>query len=169
MTTLPQLLITDVYDAADILEDRVSCSSFGAVMSFGSPGSAAPPLKLFNGPTLRMEFDDVEVEVGSHPTRKHVREIIKFCRQVPDDAKVLIHCHAGISRSTAAGMILLAVKMGPGQEKQILPLIHRVRECADPNRLMIRYADDLLGLNGDLLAALTSWMYIRRIRESAPW
>lgn len=67
---------------------------------------------------------------------------------------LLIHCAAGISRSTAAAFAILCKAMGPGREREALLEIRRIRNIAYPNRLMVAYADILLERDGAMLAAV---------------
>jgi predicted protein tyrosine phosphatase len=102
------------------------------------------------------------------PRREHVEDILafglSFQRDCVDqaDAHLLIHCHAGISRSTAAMATLLA-QAHPGEaEERIFERVAAIRPQAWPNSLMIGYADDLLTRGGRLTAALRR-LYGRRL------
>src|SRR5690606_20560255 len=68
-------------------------------------------------------------------------------------AHVLVHCHMGISRSTAAVVILLA-QQNPGAEREAFAELRRLRPFSWPNSRMIAMADDLLGRGGALIEAL---------------
>lgn len=81
---------------------------------------------------------------GDYPCVDHAEAILGFGRQLPAGARVLIHCHAGVSRSTAAGFLLAAARM-PGNEQAAFDLIKSIRPVAQPNRLLVRHGDQLLG------------------------
>ncbi len=66
---------------------------------------------------------------------------------------LLIHCHAGVSRSTATAAILMA-QANPSREEEVFIELARTRPRSWPNGLMIEIADTLLGRRGALLAAL---------------
>jgi predicted protein tyrosine phosphatase len=94
------------------------------------------------------------------PTKDHVGEILEFggALAAEVDAAVarhlLVHCHMGISRSTAA-MVSLLAQIDPGQdEDRLFERVREIRPQAWPNSLMIGYADDILGRKGRLVAAL---------------
>jgi predicted protein tyrosine phosphatase len=70
------------------------------------------------------------------------------------EAHLLIHCHAGISRSTAAMTALLMQADPEETEERIFERLVAIRPKAWPNSLMIGFADDLLGRGGRLAAAL---------------
>ncbi len=67
--------------------------------------------------------------------------------------KVLVYCHAGISRSTAASAILLA-QHHPGTEQQAFAAVRAARPRSWPNSRMITLADAALNRNGALIAAM---------------
>lgn len=92
------------------------------------------------------------------PSRKHVQEILSFGRTVLEaqkglktPLKLLIHCTAGISRSTAAGYAIWCDWLGEGQEREALKAVLAVRPIAMPNRLMVAYADEMLGRQGKVI------------------
>jgi predicted protein tyrosine phosphatase len=66
---------------------------------------------------------------------------------------VLIHCYAGISRSTAAALTL-CVQHNLGRERDAARLLRRRAPHAQPNRLMIGLADRMLGCQGRLTSAV---------------
>lgn len=94
------------------------------------------------------------------PTEAHVGEILAFGRALAAETgesaarHLLVHCHAGISRSTAAMVSLLAQTNPEESEDQLFARLREIRPQAWPNSLMIGYADDLLGREGRLLSAL---------------
>jgi predicted protein tyrosine phosphatase len=67
---------------------------------------------------------------------------------------VYCHCNAGISRSTAVAFILRCVWCGPGCEAECLQAVIDDRPNARPNELLVGYADDQLGRDGRMLAAV---------------
>lgn len=67
---------------------------------------------------------------------------------------VYCHCNAGISRSTAVAYILRCIWQGPGGEEECLEAVIDDRPEAEPNKLLVQYADELLRRKGRMLAAL---------------
>lgn len=84
------------------------------------------------------------------PSIDHAHDIIEFGRDIPAGAKVLIHCWAGISRSTAAAFLLACLHL-PTDEA--MNLILSLRPGAVPNRLIIKFADRILGAGGKMVSA----------------
>jgi predicted protein tyrosine phosphatase len=111
---------------------------------------------------VEMHFNDA-IEPGPGielPQVRHVEEILAFGSAFQRDlaarreAHLLIHCHAGISRSTAAMTTLLMQADPEETEERIFERLVAIRPKAWPNSLMIGFADDLLGRGGQLTAAL---------------
>lgn len=112
----------------------------------------------FSDPTtvLRLAFFDVHAMSGmvarslsardrdGYPSIDHAEAILDFGRRLRSDSRVLVHCWAGVSRSTAAAFILVAQTM-PGEEQEAYNLIKAIRPQAQPNRLLVRHGDRLLG------------------------
>lgn len=98
--------------------------------------------------------DIVEASAGElPPSETHVRALLDFSRQWNAEAPMLIHCWAGISRSMAATFTILCDRM-PGEEHRIARTMRRLAPHADPNRLFVRIADDVLGRSGRLVDAI---------------
>jgi predicted protein tyrosine phosphatase len=114
-------------------------------------------------------FDDVvEVAFGyTAPTRSDVAAILDLGRDLMDEPveQLLIHCHAGVSRSTATAAILMA-QSNPGREPEVFAELERVRPRSWPNALMLRIADALLERDGALMAGLRA--HQRRVARAFP-
>lgn len=97
------------------------------------------------------------------PRVEHVEAILAFGRDIGDDlSHLLVHCHAGISRSTAAMAMILAQAFPQEDEHAVVDRLLRIRPQARPNSRMIGFADELLGRNGRLTAAVNK-VYARRL------
>jgi predicted protein tyrosine phosphatase len=108
----------------------------------------------FEGHKIALTFDDACVEGQDVfiPEKHHIQAFIDWARTVPypADGTILIHCHAGIARSTACALTFLSVHRGPGTE----------RECIDEifaGRLIVWHADELLGREQALHNAEQDW------------
>ena len=106
---------------------------------------------LIQGPHhLHVIFDDIARPVLGyiHPTEDHFAEILAFSREFTDDDRVLVHCHFGISRSTA---IAIAILIQHGMTYlDAYYHIEMLRPILSPNKLIIHYIDRRFGLDGKL-------------------
>ena len=112
------------------------------------------PAVIAPGDHLRLIVDDVSVAGASPhaPDPRHIRALVRFLRET-DGRSVMMHCMAGVSRSTAAALIALALE-APGREHEAATLLRNAAPHARPNRLMIELADRALRRKGRLVAAL---------------
>jgi len=114
-------------------------------------------------------FDDViAVRAGARAAERHdIERLLRFGETLTrDDVRhLLVHCHAGVSRSTAAAAILMA-QHNPGRETEAFERIAEIRPRSWPNSLLVRMADDVLDRRGALTAALAE--HHRRVAERYP-
>ena len=90
------------------------------------------------------------------PSRHVVQAIHGFRLGWSRQAPMLIHCFAGISRSTAAAYILACAATAPGREADIATHLRATSPTATPNLLMVALADNILEREGAMVAAIKS-------------
>lgn len=83
-----------------------------------------------------------------------VEALLDFGRSWDERAPLLVHCWAGISRSTATAFILACERNPSVSERQIASAMRRLAPHAYPNRRIVALADDLLGRGGEMLRAV---------------
>ena len=126
---------------------------------------------------LRLHFHDViEAMPGwIAPERWDVELLLTFGRnlgrtslasrfEVPD-THLLIHCHAGVSRSTASAILLLAQHDPARAARDIVGQVIRHRPRAWPNLRMVELGDALLGRDGEIVAAVGALYRLALDRE----
>jgi predicted protein tyrosine phosphatase len=98
---------------------------------------------------IRVQFDDVHNPLAGyvHPTEYHFQRILDFTKDLTDDDKVLVHCIAGISRSTSAAIAIL-IQHGMSYVDAYNHISHQRPHLA-PNRMIVEYTDDHFGLGGE--------------------
>jgi predicted protein tyrosine phosphatase len=139
-------------EAGEILCSAYLCADITCLVSIGD-GDDPLPMGFENVENrLRLRIADVVTEEGA--TEEDVQRIIKLAEELNAcNGKVLIHCEAGVSRSTAAALIIYACWFGRGREHEAMERVIAQRPIAIPNRRMVELADSLLRLDGRLLEA----------------
>jgi predicted protein tyrosine phosphatase len=102
------------------------------------------------------------------PASADVARLLAFGRE-PDltaGSHLLIHCHAGVSRSTAAAALILAQARPDRAAREALEAVAQLRPRAWPNLRILEFGDALLGRNGELVAAVAA--IYRRFLEREP-
>ena len=123
------------------------------LISIGDPWDSPPAGMHHIDDRIRLLFADANDDSG--PTEADVAQLISFARAVMKrTGRLLIHCQAGISRSSAAALIVHAIALGAGHEAEAVSRVMAQRPIARPNRRMIAIADRLLDLDGKLIAAV---------------
>jgi len=107
---------------------------------------------------MRLHVDDISQPMAGHvaPNERHVADLIAFARAWGGRGPVVIHCWAGISRSTAAAFLTLCALNPDVPEQLIARQLRQTSPTAYPNRLMIRLGDVALGRAGRMIEAVES-------------
>jgi len=87
------------------------------------------------------------------PGRTHVEELLSFVRGWDRAAPMVIHCYAGISRSTAAAFIVACALAPERDEEGIARRLRAASPSATPNARLVAVADQLLARDGRMVAA----------------
>ncbi len=116
-----------------------------------------------------LRFDDVVAEYPGFEacTPAHIEKVLAFGERVhaSGGGHMLVHCHAGISRSQAAAAILMC-QHAPGQEEVAFRRLLNLRKHGWPNTRMVEFADTLLKRDGALMRGLL--VYRKALIETKP-
>ncbi len=106
---------------------------------------------------LKLGFNDISAPMDGMvpPGRRDVETLVRFAGNWDRSAPMLIHCWAGISRSTAGAFITRCVLNPDQDEVTIAEELRAASPSATPNRLMVSLADDLLDRGGRMRDAVT--------------
>lgn len=114
------------------------------------PDTVAPANHLILG------MDDITepIEGYTHPGEEHVAQLIEFVQGWDRKAPMVIHCYAGISRSTA-GAFVAACALNPRRdEAKIAQAVRDGSATATPNLRIVTLADRMLGRHGRMIGAI---------------
>ena len=106
---------------------------------------------------LRLSLHDVHVPGESEvmPSASHVAKLLAFLAEWERAGPLLIHCRAGIGRSTAAAYIAACLYNPDAHEHEIATTLRRVAPLARPNEMLVRLADDTMRRCGRMSKAIT--------------
>jgi predicted protein tyrosine phosphatase len=101
--------------------------------------------------------DILEPQIGQVvPGKRHVRALLEFVREWDRAEPMLIHCFAGVSRSTAAAFITACALNPAREEAQIARAIRKASPTATPNARLVAVADAMLERDGRMSAAIAA-------------
>jgi predicted protein tyrosine phosphatase len=114
------------------------------------------PETVLDANHLRVQVDDItEVMEGFvAPNDSHVTQVLDFVRGWDRNAPLVVHCYAGISRSTASAFAAACMLNPDRDERDIARRIRAASPIASPNRLLVTLADKALGRDGRMVRAL---------------
>lgn len=185
--TIPHLVVCGRDAAERVFSGSIDVEPFDVVLSIHGPTSPAPLgfSECRARRKLELVFEDVSREElrnhGWQPvTQEQIEAIICLSEEIEPHDRVLVHCAQGVSRSSAAALVIIAAWMGPGREGEAVDCLEVIRRqsweagCRSfvpiiglvdpsqpyeeslrfrPNCLMVEKADKLLTLEGRLIQA----------------
>jgi predicted protein tyrosine phosphatase len=151
--TTPALVIGPTHRAVDL----IAVHKPSHVVACFSPGQEPPADPGAAVDRLELCFHDLaEVRDGFvAPGTDLVGTLLDFARTWTGTRPLLIHCWAGVSRSSAAAYIV-ACDRNPGCERAIAAELRQRAPFATPNPLMVRLADGMLTRRGRMIAAIAA-------------
>lgn len=137
--------------------DMIAARTPGRIVSLLDPGFTFPEA----GPAyvdrhLRLCFHDIHVPTEGHvmPSAKHLDTLLAFLAAWDRTAPLLIHCRAGIGRSTATAFIAACLHNPYTDEQEIAVALRRVSPLARPNETLIQLADGVMRRHGRMSEAI---------------
>ena len=96
-------------------------------------------------PQIVLCFDDMSQPVDNYilPDKKHILEALEFAGKI-GNGSLLIHCFAGVSRSSGIALAIIARVLGPGRERKALSQLQKINPYCMPNKLIVLLTDELL-------------------------
>jgi predicted protein tyrosine phosphatase len=105
---------------------------------------------------LVLAVDDITMPMDGYtaPAHEHVRRLIDFVGTWDRKAPMVMHCFAGISRSTAGAYVAACALNPTRDEMQIAWDIRHASRTAQPNSRIVSIADRLLNRDGRMIRAV---------------
>ena len=141
------------------------------VSLIGDVGHVERPDGVAPGNHLWLRFDDICGPLDGYimPEEDHVADLLEFVRGWDRQAPLVIHCFAGISRSTASAYASVCALNPHRDETSIAQALRRASPTATPNIRVVSLADGLLGRSGRMVAAIESIGRGALAEEAAPF
>jgi predicted protein tyrosine phosphatase len=137
-------------ETVDDIGARHVVSLLGDEFRVERPRSIAPENHLW----LRLHDISAPLDGYVLPDEAHIAELLGFVRGWDRRAPLVVHCFAGISRSTASAYASVCALSPHRDESSIARALRRASPTATPNIRIVALADRLLGRNGRMTAAI---------------
>jgi predicted protein tyrosine phosphatase len=120
---------------------------------------------------LWLRLHDISSPLDGHimPGEDHVADLLDFVRDWDRQAPLVVHCFAGISRSTASAFASVCALNPQRDEASIAQALRRASPTATPNIRIVSLADQLLGRDGRMIAAIETIGRGVMAAEAAPF
>jgi predicted protein tyrosine phosphatase len=154
------------------LQATVAATAATHVVSLVGPGAGVerPPTVTADRHLVIGVSDIVEPLDGYVlATGEHIGQLIAFVRAWDRASPLVVHCWAGISRSTAAAYIAACALAPERGEDALARALREASPSATPNPRFVALADDLLGRGGRMVQAVRAIGRGAEAREGAPF
>ena len=114
------------------------------------------PAQILPENHLVLAVDDITspLEGYTAPGEEHVERLIDFAGRWDRTSPMVVHCFAGISRSTAGAFVAACAINPERDEREIALAIRRASRTAQPNARIVSIADRLLERDGRMIRAV---------------
>jgi predicted protein tyrosine phosphatase len=130
--------------------------SLVTLLNHGTPVTRPPAIRPERH--LFIAMSDILDPMDGHilPAERHVNDLLQFVRDWDRAEPLLIHCFAGVSRSTAAAFIAACALSATRSESEIARAIRAASPTATPNSRLVAVADAVLGRSGRMTEAVAA-------------
>jgi predicted protein tyrosine phosphatase len=126
------------------------------VSLIGDETTLERPLAIEPENHLWLRLHDISAPLDGYimPDERHIAELLDFVRSWDRRAPLVVHCYAGISRSTASAFASVCALSPHRDEASIAQALRLASPTATPNIRIVSLADRLLGRSGRMVAAI---------------
>ena len=152
---MPHLYVCPLSQIAQKVEET-GARSLVTFINVGTPVVRPPAIAAHRHVFVGMS--DILKPQDGHvlPGQVHVQTLLDFMTEWDRNAPVLIHCYAGVSRSTAAAFISACALNPARDEHAIAQTIRTLSPTATPNAKLVEVADAMLKREGRMIAAIAA-------------
>ncbi|MCA0016263.1 tyrosine phosphatase family protein [Mesorhizobium sp. B292B1B] len=139
------------------VEETVARTGAERLLSLLAAGTdVLRPASIMRENHLHLVMHDIAVAQDgmTMPGEEHVRNLLDFARRWDRARPMVVHCYAGISRSTASAYIIAAALAPKRNEAELARTLRMLSPSATPNPRLIAVADALLARGGRMIAAI---------------
>ncbi len=140
-------------------QEQIDLHGARSVIGILSPETPHPVYRnIVDHQHLRLSFSDINEETAglTAATSGDAQRLIDFIRVWDQREPLLVHCWAGISRSTATAFAAMCMLNPEVDEMKLAAQLRAASPSATPNKLITEKVDHLLGRDGRMVDAVAS-------------
>jgi predicted protein tyrosine phosphatase len=141
------------------LDATVAAAGAGSVVTLLNAGIPVQrPRQIEAERHLIIPVSDIIEPLDGHilPGRSHVELLLAFAARWDRRAPLVVHCYAGVSRSTAAAFAIVCALSPDRDERTVAAALRAASPTATPNARLVAVADHILSRNGRMVAAIAA-------------
>lgn len=142
-----------------LIDQTVAKTGARSLLTLLSPGTALErPIGIAPDRHLYLAVSDIVEPMPGQvlADSTHLEDLLGFVHAWDRAEPMVIHCFAGVSRSTAAAYIAACALKPDGDEFAIAKALRAASPTASPNPRLIALADDALHRRGRMNGAITA-------------
>jgi len=142
-----------------LIGETVAKTGARSLVTLLSPGSEVDrPIEIRRERHLYIAVSDIVAPMPGQvlPDAKHLEDLLDFVHAWDRAAPMVIHCFAGVSRSTAAAFIAACALSPSRDEFAIARAMRAASPTASPNPRLVALGDDALGRRGRMNEAIVN-------------
>lgn len=160
-----------VCSLARLHETVITTGALHIVTLLRDPDRMQRPRHIPASNHLVLSMDDVtEAKDGyTPPSEEHIRRLVEFLNVWDRRKPLVMHCLAGISRSTAGAFVAACALNPQRSEAEIAAAIREASPTAMPNAMLVKHGDTVLGRSGRMIEAINAMSEGRPAMEGDPF
>lgn len=135
------------------------------------PDRMQRPRHIPAGNHLVLSMDDIVEAMNGYtpPSEEHIKKLVAFLDVWDRKKPLVMHCLAGISRSTAGAFVAACALNPERSEAAIATAMREASPTARPNAMLVKHADTVLGRNGRMVEAIKAMSEASPAMEADPF
>ena len=148
--------VIHVCPLARLNETVISTGALHIVTMLRTPDRMQRPRHIAARNHLVLSMDDVTNEMDGYmpPSEQHVTRLVEFANNWDRNTPLVVHCLAGISRSTAGAFVVACALNPQRSEADIAKALRTASPIATPNPMLVKQADAVLNRKNRMIEAI---------------
>jgi predicted protein tyrosine phosphatase len=156
---------------ARLHETVIDTGALHIVTLLRDPDRMQRPRHIAANNHLVLSMDDITTPIDGYtpPSEEHITRLLEFVARWNRTTPLVMHCLAGISRSTAGAFVAACALNPQRSEAAVAQAMREASPSAMPNIMLVTLADRMLGRRGRMIEAIEAIGAGRPVLEGDPF